>query len=73
MSTPPNTGGANNRGNNNNNNNYRRGGGRRQAGRGRGVRQNNFRRDRYKNKPKFGGFQGALKEGPLKGIIITDD
>ena len=71
MSTPPNTSGANNR-NNNNNNSYRRGGGRRQGGRGRGGRHNN-RRDRIKNNPKNSGFQGALKEGPLKGIVITDN
>ena len=73
MSTPPNTGGANNRNNNNNNNSYRRGGGRRYGGRGRGGRQNNNRRDKFKNNPKNGGFQGALKEGPLKGIVITDN
>jgi len=70
MSTPPTTGGANNR---NNNNNYRRGGGRRQGGRGRGGRRNNNKKDRYNNNPKTGGFQGALKEGPLKGMIITDN
>ena len=70
MSTPPTTGGANNR---NNNNNYRRGGGRRQGGQGRGGRRNNNKKDRYNNNPKTGGFQGALKEGPLKGMVITDN